>query len=124
MKPFSNRFSGGLPKGKASDSKDTVLSPPSPSSSQKENFLRMLRMLPLKELPPPIEQPQMLTPLSNPSPKSEFEILSLFLSPIGDTAEYITTSVNHSRVPLSDFAAEESTDIAVAFDIALITSIM
>jgi hypothetical protein len=59
-----------------------------------------------------------LIPFSNPSPKSEFEIPSLFLSSIGYTADYITTSTTHPRVPLSDFVTEESTDVAVAFYIA------
>jgi hypothetical protein len=119
MNPVSNRVNGGLPKGKAKDPKDVVLSPPSTPSYQKKN----LPPLPvLSEWPPPLEQPRRSigTPMSITSseslPKAELSPLSLLS--IGETEDYITTSTIHSRVPLADIAVEEFTDTTVTFDIA------
>ena len=113
MDPLSTRFNRGPSKGKAKDSMDTadtVLSPPSASGFQRENFLGW---------PPSIELPQRSTgsPTSSTASfeaLSESEISSLFLQPTGDT--YTT----HSGVPLSDVAVEESTNTtALALEIAL-----
>ena len=113
MKSFSNRFKGGLPKGKAR-AKDTALLPP----SQKENFTPgPLPPLPSRRLPP-IEQPKSSIGSPTPSIASfESEISSLSshsLPPIGDTVTFTT----HPRVLLPEVASEEPTDTTVAFDIA------
>ncbi|KAF8502866.1 hypothetical protein F5888DRAFT_1121883 [Russula emetica] len=119
MNPVSNRFNGGLPKGKAKDAKDVALSPPSTPSYQKKN---LPPLPPLSEWPPPLELPRLSigTPTSitpfEPFPKAELS--SLPLLSIGDTEDYITTSTAYSRVPLPDIAVEESSDTAVTFGIA------
>ena len=118
MNPASNRFSGGLPTGETKDLKDVSLSPPSTPSYQKKN----LPPLPLSEWSPPLEQPR--RSIGTPTPITSFvslpkaELSSLSLLSIGDTEDYITTSTTHPKVPLADAAVEESTDLAVTFDIA------
>jgi hypothetical protein len=117
MKSFSNRFKGGLPKGKArprDTQGDTALFPP----SQIGNFTPgPLPPLPSRRLPP-IEQPK--PSIGSPTPsvasfESEISSLSILsLPPVGDTVTFTT----HPAVLLPEVAGEEPTDITVAFDIA------
>lgn len=120
MDPVSNRLDGGLSKGKAKDSKDVGLSPPSTPSYQKKN---LPPLPPLSEWPPPLEQPRRsigtLTSITSFEPFPNAELPSLSLLSIADTEDSITTPTAHSTVPLADAAGEESTDTAVTFDIIL-----
>jgi hypothetical protein len=119
MNLISNRFNGGLPKGKDKDPKDVALFSPSTPSYQKKN---LPPLPPLSEWPPPLEQPRRSigtsTSITSFEPHPKAELSSLSLLSIGDTEDYITTSMPHSRVPLADVAVEEFTDTAVTFDIA------
>lgn len=77
---------------------------------------------PLKEWPPPLEQPQrsigtaMLMTPSEPLP----ELSSLPIPPIAGRADYNPTTTTNSSVPLSDVAIDVSadSDITVAIDTA------
>jgi hypothetical protein len=113
MKPFSNRFYGGFPNGKAKDSMDSIPSLLSTSSSQKE----ILPRLPPKECPPPIELPRRsistTTSVASFDSLSESQVPFPSLPSTGDTG-----NSTHSRLPFSDVAVEESTDVTVPFDIA------
>lgn len=100
MKSFSNRFKGGLPKGKA-QARDTALFPP----SQKESFTPgPLPPLPSRRLPP-IEQPK--PSIGSPTPsiasfESEISSASILSLPhIGDIVRFTT----HPTVP--EVAGEE-----------------
>ena len=123
MNPVFNRLNGGLIKGKAKDTKDIVLSPPSTPSYQKKTLPPLPPLsewpLSLEQPPPSIGTPTFVTSFE-PIPKAELPSLSLeSLLSIGDTEGYITTSATHSEVSLSNVAVEEPTDTAVTFDIAL-----
>ena len=98
MKSHSNQPNEGLPKDKVKDSKGAVLSPPSTSSSQKENHPQPHS---LKEWPPRLEKLQRpirtITSIAslNHSPS---EILALSLPPVRDTPEYIASNRGLPRV--------------------------
>ena len=116
MNPVSDRSDGGFPKGKAKDTQDVAVFPPSTPPYQKKN---LPPLPPLSEWPPPLEQPRRSvgTPASitsiEPFPKAELSSLSL--PSIGDTEDYISTPTTHSRVPLADVAIGEYTDAAAIF---------
>ena len=115
MKALFNRFNRGHSKDKPKDSNNTDLFPPSSPTYQKEK----LQLPPLREWPPPADQPQRSvgTPTSIASFKPLPELSSRPLPPITDSllspVDYIPTSVTHSRGPLSDVAEEESIDSTV-----------
>ena len=116
MKALFNRFNRGHSKDKPKDSKDTDLFPPSSPTYQKE---KLPQLPPLREWPPPADQPQRSvgTPTSIASFKPLPELSSRPLPPISDSllspVDYIHTPVTHSRGPLSDVAEEESIDTTV-----------
>ena len=96
MKLFSNLFNRVLPKGKAKDSKDIVISPPPTSSYQKETFPQFPA---LKEWSPPTEQSprsmSALTSIASFDPLSDSGPSPPSLPTIGDTMDHITTSTTH-----------------------------
>jgi hypothetical protein len=122
MNPISIRFNGGLPKSKDKDPKDVALFPPSTPSTPSYQEKNLPPLPPLSEWPPPLEQPRRSigtsTSIASFEPLPNAELSSLPLLSIGDTEDYITTPMPHSRVPLADVAMCESTDTAVTFDIA------
>ncbi|KAI9510855.1 Dbl-like domain-containing protein [Russula earlei] len=108
MKALFNRFNRGLSKDKAKDTKDTGVYPPSTSSYQRE---KLPQLPPLRDWPPPIEQPQ--RSVDTPTSIASFKPLPEISSHIPPPTDYIPVSVTHSRGPLSDVAEEESIDTAI-----------
>jgi hypothetical protein len=91
MKPPSNHFNRGLPKGKAKDSKNIVLYPP----SQKESLPLLLS---LNELPHLIEQLQTPTLTTSFEFLSESKLSSPSLPPIQSTDVTIGFDIASPRI--------------------------